>query len=234
MRVFLTALALCLALMTGTQGNANGPVSLVHGPSHFADAAASVLREAYARAGLAVSFEAMPRPRSLRLSSEGQRDGEVFRTPAVLERYPTLRPVGPPLMTLQTLAYARRGSDLEITGVEDISDLTAVHLRGVPSQRILAERAAKAIEMSTLEQMLAFVAAGRADIVIYPAMSTDSALLPEGIENLEVVAILSEVPAYHMLHESRTELIARIAPILQNMAESGEMDGYIRDRIKVH
>lgn len=231
---FFAILAVVLATLTSTPCQARDPVTLVHGPSHFADTVAALLRVAYGRAGLEVESEALPRLRALSLSSTGQRDGEVFRTQAVLRSYPTLRPVGPPLMMLQTLAYARPGSGLSIASTDDLTDLTAAILRGALTSEALAQRAAEIVELSSEEQMLAFVLAGRADIAIFPSMSSDSALWPDGFEDVEVVGVLHEVPVHHMLHESRVELIESIEPILQDMSDTGEIKAFIQDRVLVY
>lgn len=185
--------------------------------------AAGILRAAYARAGLVLHIETLPAPRAAQRLDAGLLDGEVARIPAYFDAHPTLMPVGPPLMRVALVAYARSGDGVLIRRAEDLRGLRVGIVRGLmQSERLVAgfDRVTRVGGSSQLYRMLD---AGHLDVVVDAPMNQALHAQQLGITGIVAQATLCEEPVYHGLDRRHAGIAPLVAAALEAMQASGEL-----------
>ena len=190
--------------------------------SGLAPGGRAVLGRAFQRLGLAVSFEALPLRRSLRMTEQGQLDGEALRIRAVGQDHPALLLVPVAIATVKVIGVVRQ------RGQRPVDWAALAHMRvGYPRGIVLIENllasVPRKLEATTHTDLLRLLRSEAIDI----ALLTQAAGEPEpDAEQMSGLATLptplSVTPLYPLLHQRHRELLPRLTAMLQQMEDSGE------------
>ncbi len=191
--------------------------------SGLAPAGRAVLSRALQRLGLTVRFDALPLRRSLRMTEQGQLDGETLRIRSIVEGHPSLLLVPVAIATVKVVGWVRQRA-----GPGDWSALP--HLRvGYPRGIVLIENllagVPRKVEATTHVDLLRMLRSDAIDV----ALLTLAAGEPEpdaeqmaGLANMPTP--LSTTALHPLLHERHRELLPRLTGTLQQMEDSGESE----------
>lgn len=229
--IFLVLLATMICVGP-VRASSQETVRLVHGGSTLAQIGVDILRIAYGRAEIPVEFQSMPLERALLMSTGGKRDGEVMRSLHVLDKYPSLKLVGVPLFKVVISAFSREGSTISISSPDDLHDLTVAYVRGVKAQERLVQNAKQSHAVSSVDQMFSMIKSGRVDVGISGNISDLERVNADGKPRVIASSVLIEIPLYHMLHESKGDVVDAISSILTDMEQAGELNEIFVDRVR--
>ncbi|TDP62137.1 substrate-binding periplasmic protein [Roseateles toxinivorans] len=190
--------------------------------SEVAQMAQAVLRQAYAKAGIAFRPTSLPLRRSLQMADRGETDGEMMRSAGTLQTMPQLIRIDVPVARLVLTVY-RRGECPRSTSVAELSQQRVAYFRGT----LLIERllpAGALIPADDTWDALRRLQAGMADAAIGAELETDTLLASNGVRGIcKVTEPVSDAPLYHALHERHAALAARLEQVLKEMQASGEL-----------
>lgn len=206
-------------------------VEISHGYSISAEGAKAVLKVAYQRLGVDVTFSQLPRKRALKLSVEGQKDGEVMRRMSVAEDNPTLLAVQTPVIFSQIVAYHRENTNFEMEDLADLSQFKVIRSRGTVSHKIIADQAASQIVVADYEQGFSLLRDGRADILIGTGLVPVHLLEDDGETGRILAKTVQVEPLYHMLHVRNSDLVPQLEAIMEDMDKSGEREALFQARV---
>ena len=183
---------------------------------------AAVLKAAYARLGIPVTFKSYPARRGLTEANQGVTDGEAVRMGGLSAELPNLIQIEPPIATVQGVAVTCDPS----LHVESRADL--IHLRvGVHPGIRLSDKLTDGLEHVTKgqwDQLFRMLHRNRLDVVIgYDGIERTQAGQP-GAARLRVIRPKSwYAPLYHYLNRKHADEVPRIEAELRRMRDSGEM-----------
>lgn len=184
--------------------------------------AQAVLRQAYAKAGIAFRPTSLPLRRSLQMADRGETDGEMMRSAGTLQTMPQLIRIDVPVARLVLTVY-RRGECPRSTSVAELSQQRVAYFRGT----LLIERllpAGALIPADDTWDALRRLQAGMADAAIGAELETDTLLASNGVRGIcKVTEPVFDAPLYHALHERHAALAARLEQVLKEMQASGEL-----------
>ena len=227
--------AILLALVSATPAAA-GERELTFGYPYkqknaFHDAAAEIIRRAYAYLDIAVAYKASPSERALQMSNKGLVDGELVRIKGIEATYPNLIRVPVSHVTAEQMAFGRDPS-VKIDGWNSLKPYRLAFHRGYK----VAERNTVGMDRhlsGTDVNAFIMVENGRVDIAIANRFTGAKIISDHGLKG--VVMLLPPVqrdPLYHYLHARHRALVADITRVLKSMESQGEM-ARIRERFGV-
>lgn len=189
----------------------------------FHDAAAAILREAYAELGLEVRFQTFPSERSLLLSSNGLIDGELVRIAGIGSKYPGLIQVPVSHVRAEQTAFSLDPA-IEIAGWESLRPHRIVFQRGYKAAE-LATRGMQVELVSLNSQGFAMLARGRADVMLANRFSGLQELQEMGANAIHILSPPVQVdPLYHYLNRKHRALVPKLVSVLERMREHGRLD----------
>ena len=190
----------------------------------------TILLELYKRIGMNVSIEALPGRRALQLASSGDKDGETLRVYGLGEKVSSLRRMPVPLSSLQTVAFRKKGSGVDLSAKEDLHNHSSAIIQGVLHTVAITEGVEKVFEVNNAESIFKMLQAGRCDLALTSAFDGEAWLKRLGITDLEQVPfVLNDQPLFHYVHESKSEILDKLTPVAEAMEVSGEL-GDIRKK----
>lgn len=183
-----------------------------------------ILVAAYKRLDIEVELHDVPAKRALALSSAGDLDGEVHRIGHLSDAYPTLLRVTPAINYIEPSAFTL-GRQIDLQGWPSLRDYSIGIVRGVGSSEDGTRGIADVQAVTDLRQLFEMLNAGRFEVAICDLFSGLLAVkqlrLQRRIQALSPP--LQRIDIYHHLHEKHRALVPRIAAVLQDMADSGEL-----------
>jgi polar amino acid transport system substrate-binding protein len=191
----------------------------------------AVLKAAYARLGIDIKGIRLPAARALAQSDAGLTDGEVHRIKAIAPQHPQLLLVDVPINTVEAMAVS-------CNQPVDTSSLAAISGRriGVKVGTLYAERLTKGMpnvtRMPSEAMLMELLLAHRLDVVIgdRPWALTQLAGVDHECVRINEPPLMS-IPVYHYLNVRHAALVPDIRRVLQEMKDSGEMDGIVRSAL---
>ncbi|HSW05083.1 substrate-binding periplasmic protein [Aquabacterium sp.] len=185
---------------------------------------AEILTAVYRRLGIPVVFVDLPAKRSLLESSEGRVDGEVQRILAVQTQYPTLVALQPSFNYIEPSAFVKDLA-LRVEGWPSLAPHSVGIVRGVGSSEAGTRGMARVEAVSTMDQLMQALAAGRYEVAVNDRFSGLLIIQRLGLGKvLRVVdPPLQHIPLHHFLHERHRALVPRVEQELRNMQGSGEL-----------
>lgn len=188
----------------------------------FHDAAAEIIRRAYASLDIAVVYKTYPAERALRMSNKGLSDGELVRIKGIDAKYSNLIRIPVSHVTAEQMAFATDPS-LKINGWKSLKPFRLVFHRGY---KVAEQNTAGMDRYLTGTDVSAFrmVENGRKDIAIANRFSGQKILQ---VENLKHVVMLrppvQRDPLYHYVHSRHRGLVDDITHALKSMKSEGEV-----------
>ncbi|MGM9483898.1 substrate-binding periplasmic protein [Roseateles sp. NT4] len=192
--------------------------------SGLAPAGRAVLSRALQRLGLSVRFDALPLRRSLRMTEQGQLDGETLRIRGIVEGHPHLLLVPVAIATVRVVGWVRQRAP----GPGDWSALPQLRV-GYPRGIVLIENlltgVPQKIEATTHADLLRLLRSHAIDIALLTLAAGEPEPDAEQMAGLALMpSPLSTTPLHPLLHESHRELLPRLTATLQQMEDSGESE----------
>ncbi|MDP6777363.1 MAG: transporter substrate-binding domain-containing protein [Candidatus Latescibacteria bacterium] len=231
MRKSIATTAICL-MFAGTASSQQAFVftQIVNTPDQIVGA--EVLRVAFKRMDIPVTFKLYPGARALEISSSGKADGEIHRIWEIGEKYPTLRRVPTPINYIETVGFVRKDSNFDIKKCEDLKPYRVATVRGIKHTEICSKGVEALSVSNDGESMMKFLKMSRADVALDAGFNGLIQLRKSGLESTiePLPKALGKSLLYAYVHEKHTALITKLDSEFQKMVESGEMSA-IRERV---
>lgn len=181
----------------------------------------AIVPEVMSRIGYTAEFMHNPAERSLRLSEDGEVDGEGMRVRGLSAGYPNLVESSEPIFTTDFVSFQKRGKP-QISSWEDLSGLNVGYIRG---WKIVEQHEASfgiAVPLTQPSQIFAMLAEDRLDVGIFTR--TGGEFLLGLSESTDIVA--SEVPLevqelVMYFHKSHADLVPLFDKALREMKADG-------------
>ena len=174
------------------------------------------LSEAYQALGYQLQIQYLPAERSLKMSNNGQFDGELFRIAAVTEQYPQLVQVPVALAQIELYAVVQAKRSSEFSNWQNNEQLRIGFVRGFK----MAERyqvAGHQIVVNTARQAVQMLQQGKIDLLLEDLLSLREAINgPEQQAGLRLLAEpLASEPLFHFVHQQHRALVPALSQQLQ-------------------
>ena len=201
-------------------------ISYLHGtPNSFLGKA--LLQRIYQKAGIEVRFEKYTSALSLRLSSQGNIDGETHRIYSLAKDFPNLVRVPTAFSYVAPSAFVNKQSGINFK-VEGWSSLAQYHVGAVQGMRFaelgLKSRMDSVESVSSSDQLLRMLQSQRIDIAVTGQINGLYHIKALGLNNIEVLTpAIEKEDLYHYLHQRHQALVPLLDKTIQQMIASGEL-----------
>jgi len=198
-----------------------------HGKNAFHDAAAEIIRKAYAVLDVAVIYKTFPAERALQLSNKGRSDGELVRIKGIESLYPNLIRIPVSHVTAEQMAFGR-DTTLKIDGWSSLKPYRLVFHRGY---KVAEQNTVGMDRHLTGSDVNAFkmVDNGRMDIAIANRFTGEKIIADHGLENIAMLLPpVQRDPLYHYVHSKHSDLVDDITRVLKSMEQRGEFARILR------
>lgn len=219
----------CLALMPLSLPAAQDGLVLSALPESPADnASVDILKEAYARLGIAIEIEFTQAERGLVRAGEGRIDGVVHRMPGLEQHYSNLIPVPVRINYEEAMVFTRQ-PPFVIDGWASLRRWRIGIRRGIKFIEQGTERM-DVYGATSDEQLFQMLHLDRVEIVVVPRTLGLSAIRQLGIEDVRMLEPpVAHVDLFHYLHQRHAGLVPALTSVLEAMAREGRMTA-IRER----
>jgi ABC-type amino acid transport substrate-binding protein len=184
-----------------------------------------ILKAVYQRLNIPIELVDLPAKRALLDSSTGQLDGEVHRNINVSFQYPTLLRVEPAINYIEPSVFVQN-LHVEVNGWDSIREYRIGIVRGVGTSEDGTRGMKNVLAVTTLDQLMQTLAAGRIDVAVSDAFSGLAVVRAAGLQDRISVLKprLQRTDIYHYLHEKHRELVPRVERVLRDMEARGELE----------
>jgi polar amino acid transport system substrate-binding protein len=225
-RIMRRAFLICLfVLLTQTLAAAQSVIRIARIadiPDQFVGG--EILRVVYQRLNIAIELIDLPSKRALALSSSGAVDGEVHRIANVANEYPTLIRVTPPINYIEPAVFVT-SLQFEVRGWDSIKDYSVGIVRGVGSSEAGTKGMARVTAATGLDNLIHMLDAGRFDLMVSDLFSGRVAIKKLKLDARihPLAPVIERINIYHYLHERHRALALKVAAVIQEMQDSGEL-----------
>lgn len=188
-----------------------------------------IFQEIYSRMGIRVRMIPVPAIRAEKLTASAQMDGEVMRIYQYGNENPYLIRVPTSYYNVETMAFVREDSRININSPEDLKDYTIVRVRGIKHTRNVSKNAKEIYEISSSNELLKFVQLGRSQVALTSFI--EGKVLLERNDSEGVIPMdspLERLKLYHYLHKRHSELVPILDNFLKELKSNGELAKIIR------
>lgn len=189
-------------------------------PSPIANFVVQLFTEAYARLGITLRFEDMPRNRSLTEANKGRIAGELGRVPRLHDEYTNLLRVDFPLFDSEVVMVADR-RECGLCGFSTIDSFA--YIGGTQSVEEVLEDLAidmPSIQAVNFTQLELLYSNDRVDAILLNDFEAEQL---EAVDEYTIFVPYKRNTGYHFLHKKYAFLIPKIEAILQDMLSSGRV-----------
>ena len=191
-----------------------------------------IIPEIYKKLGMKVTITPMPGKRAQHSATKGKKDGEIMRIWTYGEENPTTIRVPTPYYYLETMAFIKKDSGIVIQSKSDLAKYKLVKVRGVKHTNNIT-KGIDAHDLNSTEQMMKFLAAGRADVALTNTVDGLIVLKELGITNIiPIQKPLAVLDLYNYIHEDHKDLVPKVDAVIKEMKASGELSRIIKDAEK--
>ncbi|BHH82095.1 substrate-binding periplasmic protein [Desulforhopalus sp. 52FAK] len=188
-----------------------------------------ILPEVYSRLGLTITITPMPGKRAEKEVTSGRMDGEVMRIWSYGEENTTTIRVPTPYYQLETRAFIKRVSTIEVNTKEELANYSLVKVRGVKHTNNITKGLANVQDVENTAQLMGFLRAGRAEIALTNTADGQYELQKTGATDIVAMpAPLAVLDLYHYLHVDHKDLVGRVDAVIKDMIDSGEMKSLVQ------
>lgn len=183
-----------------------------------------LIRSIYEQIGLDVSFTLLPSERALSSVNSGLFDAEVGRVLAPAEKYPNLEYSREPLLAVELIALARKGSRITIASPEDLRHYRVGSLIGMSiAEGYIQEHGLQVLAVPSHDQLAQMLGSGRLDVVLMGSAFTQSPVFHVG----ERVKTLSTLNVFHVYNKKHAYLVHEFDSVLRSMKSDGRYEQYL-------
>lgn len=186
--------------------------------------AEKMLINIYSKLAIHLNVVSLPGARAKIETSIGAYDGEVLRVFSYGKNNPAIVRVPTSYSSLETTAFALKGRQITIENKSDLELYHIVVIRGVQHTKDITRGLKNVHEVDNGEQMMRFLALGRADVALTNTLAGSRVVKHFGLDNIEDVGTLETLPLYHYLHVRNKALVKPIDNIIKGMKTSGELN----------
>jgi polar amino acid transport system substrate-binding protein len=219
-RIFATLLIVLFALPV----HAGGKQLTIVFPTEknaFHDAAAEILRQAYAALDVDVVYKTFPAERALQMSNNGHSDGELVRIKGIDTMYPNLIRIPVSHVTAEQMAFGRDASFV-VNGWKSLEPHSLVFHRGYKVAEKNTEGMNRSIVVDDTTALI-MVDKGRIDLAVANRFSGAKVIEEEGLMNVVMLTPpVQRDPLYHYVHSRHHDLVDDITRVLEVMEAEGE------------
>lgn len=183
-----------------------------------------VVRKIFDRIAVPLEVLACPGLRGNKINVAKVVDGEMMRIYNYGTMNPGLTRVPTPYYTLETTVFIRRGTNVVVNSTKELQKYKIVIVRGVQHTSDITNGLPNVEMVNGSREMMAFLAAGRADIALTNRIDGLSVLKSEKIDSVHPLLTLANHELYMYLNENRTELAHRLDDAIKSMHASGELE----------
>ncbi|RVU34516.1 hypothetical protein EOE67_14815 [Rheinheimera riviphila] len=178
------------------------------------------LTQAYRAIGYQLNIQYLPAERSLKMSSQGKFDGELFRIAAVGQHYPQLLQVPVPLAQVQLYAFVHAGREHEFGLWQQDATLRIGFVRGFKMAELYDVAGHKTM-VNTPGQAVQMLQQNKIDLLMEDLQSLHEATAgDEQAANLvRLPEVLATEQLFHFVHQRHQHLIPALSEQLQRQTE---------------
>lgn len=192
-----------------------------------------ILTDVYRRAGLEMKVTRMPGQRAIREATSGRVDGEIMRIWSYGIEHPELVRVPTSYYFLETMAFFKEGSGVEVNSVEDLADYSVLKVRGVKHTNAITKGLTKVYNYDNTKAMLNALDKDRTNVAVTHRGDGLFAIQKHGLTNINSSEYpMFSFPLYHYVYKEKRHLVDKIDRIILAMKASGELDVLIRNAEK--
>ena len=223
--IFAALFFFCIFLMQPTSSFAEEKIRL----ARIENLAEQIIGEKIAhhifnRIAVPLEVFACPGLRGNKISLAKVVDGEMMRIYNYGTMNPGLTRVPTPYYALETTVFVRRGTDVVVNSIKDLQKYKIVIVRGVQHTTDITNGLPNVEVVNRSKEMMAFLAAGRADIALANRIDGLAVLKAEKIDSVLPLFTLGNHKLYMYLNENRNELAPRLDDAIKSMHASGELE----------
>ena len=192
-----------------------------------------ILADIYRRAGLEMTVTPMPGQRAIMEATSGRVDGEIMRIWSYGVEHPQLVRVPTSYYFLETMAFYKEGSDVEVNSVEDLEKYSVLKVRGVKHTNAITKGFTDVYNYDNTEAMLRALDKDRNNVAVTHRSDGLFAIQKHGLKNIDSSEYpMFSFPLYHYVYKENRHLVEKIDRIIQAMKTTGELDVLIRQAEK--
>jgi polar amino acid transport system substrate-binding protein len=177
------------------------------------------LTQAYRAIGYQLNIQYLPAERSLKMSSQGKFDGELFRIAAVGQRYPQLLQVPVALARVELCAFVKAGREHEFGLWQQDTTLRIGFVRGFKMAE-LYEVAGHTTIVNTPGQAVQMLQQNKIDLLLEDRQSLLEATAgdEQGANLVRLPDVLATEELFHFVHQQHQHLIPALSEQLQRQS----------------
>ena len=185
---------------------------------------AVIVKAAYKKLGIPVTFEILPGKRALAESSEVRADGEVHRIYEIGAEYPTLLRVPTPINYIEPSVFSKK-HQFEVTDCDALQGYQIGIVRGVKHSQLCTQGMENVFVGDDLIGVMRMLNAGRIDLLVTARINGLLMAKELGLDDIKPLSPpLSRLWVYHYLHERHKDLVPAIDAVFKAMQASGELE----------
>lgn len=182
-----------------------------------------VLKEAYRRIGVQLSFKELPAERALIESNAGRSDGDLMRVEGLEATYPNLVQVPVAIVYVEGVVFAKTVK-FAVSGWDSLKPYKIGTRIGLK----FAENGTAGMDVTKSANMvdsLRNLEAGRVDVVVLPRIAGMEALKEGRLTDLTPLEPpVATTALYPYLHKKHLPLVPQITEVLKKMEKTGELE----------
>jgi polar amino acid transport system substrate-binding protein len=190
-----------------------------------------ILKEAYHELDITIELYELPSKRSLKLSSLGEIDGELFRIGGLEEHYPDLIRVPTPISVAYGSAFTKN-LKIGIQGWESLRPYRIGIQLGVVYSEV-GTQGMNRTQVHDLEHLFRLLKNDRIDIAVisyssglhYLTMNQETEIHP-------LTPPIQTYPLFHYLHVKNQPLVAKLDRVIKRMSDEGRLNEIFQEELE--
>ncbi|MEP5623323.1 MAG: transporter substrate-binding domain-containing protein [Roseibium sp.] len=186
--------------------------------------AVKIIEAAYSKLGIKVEKQRVSRSRASVMASKGEIDGELAGPKLFEKKFPSLKRIDVPIMTIDVVIFAcdQRPDDIVR---KDLADKRVGRIDGAELISKYTKPYKNVWLGENFKQLFKMLQLNRLDAVIGPRIALNTFTRENDPGCIRVVGHpLDSIPLFHFIHEKHATLIPRLTDVLREMLNSGEID----------
>jgi hypothetical protein len=203
-------------VVAGIRGSINSEISYL------------VLKEAYESLGFKLSWRPYTGEDSLKISNDGQIDGELFRIDNIHRRYTNLVKIPTSINSLQAVVYSH-DENFVVNGWQSIRKSNVGIQNGIKFSE-LATKDMNTFKAETTKQLFKTLDSKRVDVAIVSRVNgLETFKDNKDLKIYELRPFIQEYELFHYLHKKNQNLVSKLNTALLKMRSRGRITE-IRER----
>ncbi|MCG8617115.1 MAG: transporter substrate-binding domain-containing protein [Desulfobacterales bacterium] len=189
-----------------------------------------VIPKIYEKLNIKVTITPMPGKRAQHAATSGKKDGEIMRIWTYGENNPTTIRVPTPYYYLETMAFIKKDSGINIGSKDDLKNYKLVKVRGVKHTNNITKGLSNVDDKDNTAQMMKLVDSGRSQVALTNTVDGNLVLKQLNLTSIKPIdKPLAVLDLYHYIHESHKDLVPKVDAVIKEMKASGELAKVIKE-----